>query len=295
MKKLLLIVNPYAGMRRVNRYLTDIVDVFNRGGYRVQVYITAGRGDAAEQVRLCAPDMDLVVCAGGDGTFNETVTGLLHSGAAVPVGYIPCGSTNDFAAGLRLSNNVIAAARDIIEGYPMALDIGKFGRRYFSYVASFGAFTKTSFSTPQNIKNALGHMAYILEGIQELSQIHTEHIRVETQTGVIEDDVLFGAVSNATSLGGVLTLDPKQVDLSDGKFELILVRAPKDLLELREGVQALQRQQYNCKMITFMNASKLEITANPQMTWTLDGEREDGHAQVTVENLHQAIRIMKRG
>ncbi len=294
-KKLLLIVNPYAGMRRVNRYLTEIIDVFNRAGYQVQVHITNGRGDAAEQARICAPEVDLVACAGGDGTFNETVTGLLRSGADVPIGYIPCGSTNDFATGLRLSNNVITAARDIVEGSPVALDIGKFGQRYFSYVASFGAFTKASFSTPQNIKNALGHTAYILEGIQELSQIRTEHIRVETQTGVIEDDVLFGAVSNATSLGGILTLDPKQVDLSDGKFELILVRAPKDLLELHEGVHALQRQQYNCKMITFMNASKLRITANPQMTWTLDGEREDGHAEVTVENLHHAIRIMKRG
>lgn len=295
MKKLLLIVNPYAGMRRVNRYLTDIVDIFNRAGYQVQVHITNGRGDAAEQTRLCAPEVDLVVCAGGDGTFNETVTGLLRSGANVPVGYIPCGSTNDFASGLRLSTNVITAARDIVEGMPMALDIGKFGHRYFSYVASFGVFTKASFSTPQNIKNALGHMAYILEGIQELSQIHTEHIRVETEAGVIEDDVLFGAVSNATSLGGVLTLDPRQVDLGDGKFELILVRAPKDLLELHEGVQALQTQHYNCKMITFMNASKLRIIANPQMTWTLDGEREDGHREITVENLHHAIRIMKRG
>jgi len=294
LRKMLFIMNPYAGMRRANRHLPDILSVFNRSDYRVVTHMTAGPGDCARTVQALAADMDLVVCAGGDGTFNETVTGVLRSGTDTPIGYIPCGSTNDFASSLRLSGNAVQAAKDIIEGTPESYDVGQFQNRYFSYVASFGAFTKASFSTPQNIKNALGHTAYILEGIQELSQIRREHVRIELADRVIEDDFLFGAVSNSTSVGGILTLDPKQVDMRDGQFELLLIRAPKDLTEVSECLRALQTQKYNCAMITFTSTPSLRIFANPAMPWTLDGEREDGHSQILVKNLHKAIRIIRK-
>lgn len=293
MKKMLFIVNPMAGTRRVNRYMVEILDIFNRAGYEVVTHITCGQGDCTQIARERATQMDLVVCAGGDGTFNEMIAGVLGSGAQVPVGYIPCGSTNDFASSLHLPTNVVKAAKAIVEGAPQPLDVGRFGDRYFSYVASFGAFTRASYATPQNIKNALGHMAYLLEGIQELSQIRKEHVRIELEDRVVEGDYLFGAVSNSTSVGGILTLDPKQVDMSDGMFELLLVRMPKDLTELGECIVALQKQQYNCGVITFLTTSKLKITADSQMVWTLDGEREDGHEQVAVENLHHAIHLMK--
>ena len=294
MKKLLFVMNPYAGMRKGNRYVAEIISVFNRGGYDVSAYMTACQGDAARLVEERASEFDLIVCAGGDGTFNETITGLLSGGVDVPIGYIPCGSTNDFASSLHLPTNILQAAKEIVEGTPVRYDVGRFGSRYFSYVASFGAFTKASYSTPQNIKNALGHTAYVLSGIQELSQIRKEHIRIDTGDQVIEDDFLFGAISNSTSVGGILTLDPKQVDMRDGKFELLLVRAPKDLTEVHECIWALQKQKYNCAMMTFLSARELKVTADPDMPWTLDGEREDGHAEVTVENLHHAIQLMKK-
>ena len=293
MKKMLFIVNPCAGQRRVNRYLVEILDIFNRGGYEVVTYITAQQGDCARIAREKASQVDLVVCAGGDGTFNEMITGGLDSGADVSVGYIPSGSTNDFAASLRLPTHVVKAAQAIVDGEPQPLDVGRFGERYFSYVASFGAFTRASYATPQNVKNALGHIAYLLEGIQELSQLRNEHVRITLEDQVIEGDYLFGAVSNSTSVGGILTLDPKQVDMSDGVFELLLVRMPKDLVELHDCILALQKQKYNCAVITFVTAGKLEILANPQMTWSLDGERENGHETVRVENLHHAIRLIK--
>lgn len=294
MKKLLFIVNPYAGMRKVNRYITDIIAIFNRAGYNVMAYMTAGPGDGARYVEANIREADLVVCAGGDGTFNETITGVLRSGADVPIGYIPAGSTNDFAASLHLPTNILQAAREIVEGEPVSYDVGQFGDRYFSYVASFGAFTRASYITPQNIKNALGHTAYILEGIQELSQIKTEHVRFEMDGRVVEDDFLFGAISNSTSVGGILTLDPKQVDMRDGKFEILLVRAPRDLVELSECIRALQTQKYNCGMITFTPVAHVRIVAPPDMAWTLDGEREDGHEVVEAHNLHHAIRLMKK-
>lgn len=295
MQKMLFVMNPYAGMRRANRYVADILTIFNQAGYEVTAHMTSGTGDARRIVREKCVDMDLVVCAGGDGTFNETVSGILDSGEDVPVGYIPCGSTNDFANSLKLSTNVVQAAKDIVTGDPVRYDVGKFGDRYFSYVASFGAFTKASYSTPQNIKNALGHTAYILEGIQELSQLRPTHVRFELEDGrIIEDDFIFGAVSNSTSLGGILTLDPKQVDMGDGMFELLLVRMPKDLVELNECVWAVQRQKYNCAMLTFITTSKLKVFPDPVMSWTLDGERCDGAQEITVENLHHAISLMKR-
>lgn len=296
MKKMLFVMNPFAGQRKANRFLVDIITIFNRAGYDVTTFMTAGPGDGAALVAQRAAEMDTIVCCGGDGTFNETVVGVLRSGAKTPIGYIPAGSTNDFAASLKLPTDPLEAARAIVEGEPVVYDVGRFGDRYFAYVASFGAFTRVSYATPQGFKNVLGHAAYILEGIQELSQIKKIHVRLELDGDrVVEDDFLFGAVSNSTSVGGVLTLDPKQVDMSDGQFELLLVRAPKDLSEISECIRALRTQQYNCRMITFVPASQVKVMADPDMVWTLDGERAEGGEVIEVENLHQAIRLIQRG
>ena len=293
MKKLLFVMNPYAGMRKGAKALADIIAIFNRADYEVITYMTAGPGDGIQIVAKQASQVDLVVCAGGAGTFNETVNGLLASGCDTPVGYIPCGSTNDFASSLQLQTNPVKAAQAIVDGDVTRYDIGKFGDRYFSYVASFGAFTKTSYNTPQSVKNALGHTAYLLSCVQELSQIRKEHLLIETSDQVIEDDFIFGAISNSTSVGGILTLDPKQVDMRDGKFELLLVRAPRDLLELSDCIRALQTQKYNCAMITFLSTSSLTVYANPEMDWSLDGERQAGSDRIFVENLYHAISIQK--
>ena len=295
MKKMLFIMNPFSGMRRANRYLADIISLFNRADYEVNIRMTAGPGDAANFAREHSPGMDLVVCCGGDGTLNETITGMLQAGSQAAIGYIPAGSTNDFAASLKLSTNIMQATQDILEGTPVAYDVGRFSDRYFSYVASFGAFTKSSYATPQSVKNALGHTAYVLEGISELSQIRKFHVRMEMENEVVEDDFLFGAISNSTSIGGVLTLDPKQVDMSDGLLEVFLVRAPQSLAEISECIQALQSQRYNdCAMITFGPVRKIQVTAPADMPWTLDGEKFDGQAEIEVENLHHAIRLMQR-
>ena len=294
MKKLLFVMNPQAGQKRANRFLPDILSLYNRAGYDVTAYMTGGQGDAIRYVRANAPDMDLVVCCGGDGTLNETISGVLGSGADVPIGYIPAGSTNDFASSLKLSSNIMQAAQDVLDGTPTAYDVGDFGGRYFSYVASFGAFTRTSYVTPQNVKNALGHTAYLLEGLQELSQIRKEHIRMELDGQVVEDDFLFGAICNSTTIGGILTLDPKRVDMADGLLEILLVRAPRSLAEISECIQAVQDQTFNCSMITFCSTKSVRVYSSPDMVWTLDGEREQGSAVVDVENQHLAIRLRKR-
>ncbi len=291
---MLLIVNPAAGTKKAPKVLTEIISIFNRADYDVSVHITAAQKEAADVVAQRAKDLDLVVCCGGDGTFNETVSGLMACGADIPIGYVPAGSTNDFANSLHLPLDPVKAARYIVEGAPQSYDIGQFGDRFFAYVASFGAFTKASYATSQSVKNALGHTAYVLRGIQELSQIRNIPVKMELDGEPIEGNYLFGAICNSTSVGGILTLDPKQVDMADGQFEVLLVRSPKDLMEIQECIQALTTQKYNCGMITFRSAKNIRISADPGIGWTLDGEWAAGQETVEISNLHHAIRLVKK-
>jgi YegS/Rv2252/BmrU family lipid kinase len=292
---MLFIMNPYAGTRKAAKELTEILGVFNQAEYEITVYMTSGTGDALRIAGERSEGMDLVVCCGGDGTLNETVSGLLGAGWDIPIGYIPAGSTNDFATSLKLSLNPIQAAKDIVEGKPVAYDAGRFGDRYFAYIASFGAFTRVSYNTPQYVKNALGHTAYLLSGISELSQIRDIRVRLEVDDMIIEDDFLFGAISNSTSVGGIVTLSPDRVDMGDGLFEILLVRAPRNFTELTECVQAVQNQDYlSCPNIKFFSASSVKLTMAGDVPWTLDGEKAEGIYRVNVENLHHAIRLMQR-
>ena len=294
MHKLLFLVNPNAGQRRVNRVLTEIIGVFNEGGYEVTVFLTTGPGSGTRIVQERARGYDLVVCAGGDGTLNETITGLMRAEADCPIGYIPCGSTNDFAATLKLSLDPLQAAKDIMLGKPEEYDLGRWGERYFSYIASFGAFTRVSYSTPQNLKNTLGHLAYVLSGITELPQIRSIPMSLELDGEQVEGKYLFGAVSNSTSVGGVFTLNPRLVDLRDGKFEVILVRLPRDMAELAQCIAALQNHTYDSAAITFRSVSSLTVRQDPSLVWTLDGERAEGAEEIHIENLYRAIRLVRR-
>ena len=292
MKDLLLIMNPCAGTKKANKYLTDILVLFGKNGYNNTVYLTEAAGDAKKFVKQNAKDFDLIVAIGGDGTFNEVVAGVLKSGADVEIGYIPAGSTNDFANSLKLSKNILKAAGDIMDGTAQQIDIGSFNGRNFSYVASFGAFTDISYKTPQNVKNTLGYMAYALEGIKDIGNLKSKHLRFTADDVVIEDDFIFGAICNSTSVGGVINLDPKMVDLSDGMFELLLIRLPKDLFELNEIIIALSSKKYKTKMISFISAKNITIETEEDINWTLDGEYAYGEEIIRVENLNKAIKII---
>ena len=293
MKKLLLILNPNSGKKKANRYLVQILDILNRGGFDVTVYVTAARGDATEVVRKRAAEFDRILCIGGDGTFNEMISGLLPTGLSTPISYIPAGSTNDFATSLHLSKNILQAARDIAEGEPRPLDLGRFNDRYFSYIASFGAFTRASYATSQSLKNALGHFAYILAGIKEIASIRSHHMRVTLADGTVyEDDYIFGAVSNSTSVAGILTLAPELVDMNDGLFEVLLVRKPHNPLELSDCVLALTTQDYNTPMLTLCSSARVEMESTEELAWSLDGEEAMGGKHTVIENLHSAVQII---
>lgn len=293
MKKLLLIMNPCSGKKRGMQALADIINIFNRSGFDVTAYMTAARGDATELAAARADEFDMLCCVGGDGTFNEVVSGLCRVGSKTPLGYIPAGSTNDFANSLKLSKDLLQAAQDITLGATRPLDIGRFNDRYFSYIASFGAFTRTSYATSQSLKNVLGHFAYILSGMKEVTAIRSQHLRFTLDDGtVLEDDYIFGAVSNSTSVAGILTLAPELVDMSDGLFEVLLIRKPRNPVELANCVRALTTQNYNTPMLTLNSSPFVTIDAPADMDWTLDGEYAVGLAHSTIENLHNAINVI---
>ncbi|SMC82933.1 lipid kinase, YegS/Rv2252/BmrU family [Aristaeella lactis] len=293
LKSLHLIINPNAGTRQGRRFLPEMISIFNRAGYLCSVYVTEKRGDAVDFARAHAGEADLVVACGGDGTLNEVITGLQLGRHKPSLGYIPCGSTNDFASGLELPLAPLLACDSIVLGNPRPLDVGLFGSdRYFSYTASFGAFTSVSWSTSQNVKNVLGHAAYILEGIRSLADIHPIHMKVTADGHEYEDDYIFGAVCNSTSLGGVLKLDDSEVHMSDGLFEALLIPFPPDLLVLNRILTALRTHCYDDPSLYFLRASSFVFEGAPEITWTLDGEAAEGTSRVEIKNIHNAISLI---
>ena len=292
MKRLLFILNPQAGQRKANRFMPDMIRLFIEAGYMCEPYVTGASGEAAQVIARCPRKYDLVVCAGGDGTLNEVVSGMLGAGMNCPVGYVPCGTTNDYAASIGLSPDVMQATRDILAGKVQTVDVGRFNGRYFIYTATCGAFAKASYTTPQAAKNVLGHAAYVFEGIRDLTAIKPFHMKVRADELVLEDDFVFCSVTNSTSVGGILQLDSQLVALNDGRFEVTMVRNPVNPAQLSSIIVGLTTQSVPNDMIHFFSARKIAIECNGPVEWTLDGERETATDSVTMENLHSAVRIM---
>ena len=293
-KRLLLILNPVSGKMTGKKHLADVVEKFCRAGYAPLVFTTLESGHATRLAAEHGGEVDLVVCMGGDGTFNEVASGLLSTGHKTPMGYIPCGSTNDFANSIGLKKTVAAATDAILNGTSHPYDIGVFGQRHFSYVASFGAFTRTSYSTPQDIKNALGHLAYVLEGGKEIFNIRPWHARIEVDGETVEEgDYLFGAISNCLTVGGgLLKLDPATVSMSDGYLELLLVKNPRNPVELNDCISALVEQRYDSECIRFCKGKNFVLDTNPEMEWTLDGEWCAGAEKINVSTLENAVTLI---
>ena len=291
-KKLLLIINPVSGLKLGLLYLPKIVEILSSSGFTVFTMMTGKRGDAAEWAESYGENFDLIVAVGGDGTFNEVVGGNIK-GAGRPLGYIPCGSTNDFASSIGLKTDILSAAKAIVNGSEHTFDAGRFGDRTFTYVASFGAFTKASYSTPQNAKNILGHLAYILESGKELSSLKAENVSLICDEKEYSGKYIFGAISNSTSLGGVVSLDKTKVDMNDGKFEVILIKKLSKPSDLSKTVYALTTQNLeNCDTIEFFESSKIKVLKNPARGWSLDGEFEHGQDDSEIENVKSVIRMV---
>lgn len=290
-KKAMLIINPVSGKRLVLKHITGIIRSLMDSGYLVTTFITSCRGEATEFVQRYGRDYDLVCCTGGDGTLNETLTGLALEEIDVPLGYIPCGSTNDFAQSHNLSTDIPTAAANIASGRCRRYDIGRFGDNFFSYVAAFGAFSWLSYTTDQRMKNALGHTAYILDGIKDVYKIKPEHVRVTANGKVYEDDYIFGAVCNSTSVAGTFELPVDIVDTADGLFEVLLVKMPETLSELNSIITAVLNQDYSNPLITFFQADSIDIDNSPDLFWALDGERSDWYEHIHIEPMPKFLNL----
>ena len=288
-----LIANFTSGRGRCATQIHEVIRAFAAKGYGTDVHVTSRRGHATELAMEYAKS-GLLTCAGGDGTLNEVITGVMRlpEEERPTLGYIPCGSTNDFAATLGLPGDMAKAAQRIMEMNPITLDVGRYQDRFFSYVASFGAFTEASYSTPQDMKNALGHFAYVIEGVRSLQTLRPYAMRFEADGQVYEGDYLFGAVSNSTSIAGMVRLDEELVKLNDGLLELLLIRYPQSLDELGRIAISLNMQNYDYPAITLVQAQKI-VVSNPDRTpFTLDGEYGSDEERIEIENVPQAIRLL---
>ncbi len=292
MKKLLFLYNPQAGKARLSEHVGKVTQVFQNAGYLVTVYATTGSGDASERTAELAGGFDHMVCAGGDGTLSEVITGLLEGSHHLPLGYIPAGSTNDFSRTLDLPATPLQAAKIAVNGTPQQCDIGTFNRTHFIYVAAFGVFTSVSYATPQEVKNIFGHMAYIMEGIKSLTEITAYHIRIQYDGQELDGDFIYGMVSNSTSVGGFRGLMSRDVVLDDGLFEVMLVKAPQSIADLNGIVTSLVSRTANDNVIAFQ-ARQLEFQSETPIPWTLDGEYGGSHRVAQISNECSAVRIMR--
>ena len=296
-KKLMLIINPVAGKARYKVGFGDVMRVLSEGGYLTTVFFTEARGDATRFAAEYALLYDAIACVGGDGTLSEVMSGLmaLPKEMRPPLGYIPMGSTNDVASTLGLPKNAVEAAQRIVSGKAIPFDVGSFGdKAYFTYVAGFGAFTDVSYATPQNEKAALGHLAYVLEGMAQLPrQLKPTHARITTADGKwIEGDFLYGGASNSTSVAGLIKLNKDLVSLSDGVFEVLLIRNPKNVGDFSRIVTSVLGQNFNNEHVVMLQSNELTFEFNEPVAWTRDGEAGGEVRKVILRNNHAAINII---
>ena len=290
-RKLLFVVNSHAGKEAVRGQMVRILDTFVKSGWVPTVYISQRTGELPELVRKWAPDYDLVVCSGGDGTLNETLNGLMPLERRPALGYIPAGTTNDFATSLGLSKTMAKAALTAVAGVPVSLDVGRFGSKYFAYVAAFGAFTDVTYSTPQQYKNTLGKLAYLIEGAQRLSSLKSYALRLEYDGGETEGEFLLGLVSNSSYVAGVPMNRWLNTSMSDGLLEVTLVRKPAQMIELTRVASNLLKGELDHEHIFTVKTRCLRVTSREPIPWTLDGEYGGSPDRVDIEVLPRALTV----
>lgn len=292
-KRILFVYNPKAGKGTIVKNLHEIVNTFVKANGTVTVCPTQARGDACRRIQeRDAGQYDLIVCSGGDGTLRETVDGLIKSGVSTPVGYIPTGSTNDFARSLGLSDDIGEATETIIQGKPFLCDAGTFNGENFVYIAAFGLFTEVSYATNQQWKNIFGHVAYILEGVKSLSSIQSYEMQIEHDEGVMKGNYIYGMITNSLSVGGFKNITGKDVSFDDGKFEVILIRRPATFAELNDIVISLVKQSFDAVCMESFKTSYLKVKSRDEVNWTLDGEFGGTYRDVEIKNVQKAFPIM---
>ena len=289
-----MIMNPMSGRTKPKSMLFEIMSALSEQDCIVTTVFTRVEGDAIKYAyEACESSLyNLIISCGGDGTLSETMSGVQQSKQRLPIGYIPCGSTNDYARSLGISTDYVEAAVTAVTGSVHSVDIGQLNGRRFNYIASFGAFTSVSYSAPRSLKNMLGHMAYVLEGTKELTKIKSNRVRMETGSAIYEDDYIFGAIVNSTSIGGIVKLNDALVSFNDGVFEVCLVKKPKNPSDVVKIVRGVMNSDFTAECFEFFRASNLKITAPEDMSWSLDGEKSVPGSDIDFNIIHGAVDLI---
>ena len=292
--KVMFVLNPKSGKGLIKSKLFDIIDLMVKNGMKVTVFTTQKKLYGKELIEKKGSKYNYIVIGGGDGTLSECINGLMsiEESKRPTVGYIPCGSTNDFAESLKLPKNIISATESILTGERFKCDVGVFNNDYFIYIAAFGAFTDVAYDTSQDIKNILGHMAYILEGIKRVPNLQKYHMLINHDGGFLEGDFIYGMISNTTSVGGMKNLGKEKVKFDDGLFEVLLVKYPQNPIEIQMIVTGILTQDFSSKVFYTFKTSKAYFKSDSKIQWTLDGEYGGSHTSVSIENMSKAITIM---
>ncbi len=295
-KTMFFLFNPHAGKSQIKTKLMDIINVFIQAGFEIKIYATQGPGEAVEEVAKNAGRVDCMVVSGGDGTLNEAVCGLMQlpQEKRPVIGYIPAGTTNDFAFTHKLSKNMVTAAQTVVDGVREAVDIGKFNDRYFTYVAGFGAFTDVSYKTPQEMKAVLGHPAYLLEGVLSLGELRPYQMRVEMEHETIEGEFLLGLISNSERVAGFKGIQGKDVSVNDGLLEVLLIRNPKNPADLSQTFMGLLQPETQSPMVYRAKVKNLRVTSEKPVDWVLDGEFGGTQTEVFIDTMPKAVEILKK-
>lgn len=291
-KNMMLIINPVAGKGEMMRHLTEVTGIFMDAGYRVSFYPTRGRGDATEYVKAYGREYDMICCSGGDGTINETISGMIAAGLDIPIGYMPAGSTNDFAEFHGISCDTVKTAKKIVSGKEHRVDVGRLGDKFFINAADFGAFTWLPYTTPQRLKNKMGFYAYVLDGIKDLAKLQSEHLRITINDQLQEGEFIFGVVASSSALAGALDFFGQKVVADDGLFEVLLIRRPNSPAELQSTIAALRKQNLNNELISFCRTDRIEVECMKKLAWALDGEKCVGGSRHALEMLPRRVRIV---
>ena len=293
-KKMLFVLNPKSGKGKIKNSFLEIVDIFVAEGWDVHVRTTQCRDDAHEYVRDNGKNFNLVVVSGGDGTLSETIRGILemNQGDRPKLGYIPSGSTNDFASNMKIPKDMLLAAEHIMTGNEFSCDIGNFGGKSFIYVAAFGAFTDVSYDTSQQMKNTLGHAAYIIEGAKRLPKLESYHMKVSYKDGEFEDDFIYGMVSNTNYIGGMKAEKAFKAEFNDGLFEVVLVKKPKNVIQWQLLLRRLVARNLDSSLFITFKTDRVTFESVETVDWTLDGEFGGAMDKVEIIEEKEAVTLL---
>ena len=292
----LLILNPTSGDGIAKRWVFEITKGLSEKYKYVTVYYTKGGGDVKKVVKENASKYSAIISAGGDGTLTEAAVGVYESGVKIPVGFIPCGTANDFMVSHKMANTIVDAVYDIVHGDVVEYDMFLVDGCPCVYMSSFASFIDMSYATNQKSKATFGYLAYITETLKRVPKLKGYKMWFENNKGeLVKGDYIVGFVSNTPISCGFRIFPDKQMKkrLSDGELEITLVRYPDNLSEFNAAFSALIS---GAKHKFIYRDTIKETTFHFDIEdplWTLEGEKGPSNKDMKIEVIPKGLSIIR--